>query len=127
MKFASTLLALPAVATAAFYPPEMYQRGEVHQMILNMKNEQWNAMEVAGLLNSSQYPSWKTWDQLDKKVKNDCLRCRDGLAIAEQGNANYTFRCNNMDAYDFLNHADMVASGRGRDGGLGFGGKSVQK
>lgn len=41
------------------------------------------------------------------KHKNDPVRCKDGLAIVEEGNANQTFRCNNMDLYDFLNHADM--------------------
>ncbi|PNS14772.1 hypothetical protein CAC42_2001 [Sphaceloma murrayae] len=107
MKFGPVALALPAVASAAHFPAEMYRSGQVHQMILDMKNSQWDAMEAAGQLNSSQYPSWSTWDKLDPKVKRDRLRCENGLAIAEVGNANQTFRCNNMDAYDFLSHEDM--------------------
>ncbi|PSK42943.1 hypothetical protein B9Z65_6897 [Elsinoe australis] len=107
MLFTLALWALPAIVGAAHFPKEQYRSGAVHQKILNMKNEQWDAMEAAGLLDSSQYPSWKTWEQLDRKVKQDRLRCDNGLAIAEPGNVNQTFRCNNMDLYDFLNHNDM--------------------
>ncbi|SMQ51851.1 unnamed protein product [Zymoseptoria tritici ST99CH_3D7] len=108
MKAQSILLALPAIAGAAHFPKEMYESGEVHQMILSMKNAQWDALEAAGALNSTQWPSWKNWDQLPKDVQRDRLRCRDGLAVAEKGNPMQTFRCNNMDLYDFINHYDMA-------------------
>jgi hypothetical protein len=32
------LLALPAIVSAAHFPKEMYDSGEVHQMILDLKN-----------------------------------------------------------------------------------------
>lgn len=38
MKAAAALLLLPALAQAAFYSREQYDSGEVHQMILDMKN-----------------------------------------------------------------------------------------
>jgi hypothetical protein len=41
--------------------------------------------EIAGAYNSSQYPS------IDNIVE-----CKDGLAVAIPGNANYTFRCDNV-------------------------------
>ncbi|KAI5359299.1 putative choice-of-anchor B domain-containing protein [Septoria linicola] len=107
MKFTQALLALPAVASAAHFSKEQYESGEVHQMILDMKNKQWDALEAAGALNSSQWPSWSTWDKLDRRVKNNRLQCRRGVAVAEEGNPMQTFRCDNMDLYDFMNHNDM--------------------
>ncbi|PPJ54788.1 hypothetical protein CBER1_04020 [Cercospora berteroae] len=107
VKFTPAVLALPALASAAHFKREQYESGEVHQMILDMKNAQWDALEAAGALNSSQWPSWKNWDQLDRRVKRDRLRCRDGQAIAEPGNPMQTFRCDNMDLYDFINHNDL--------------------
>jgi hypothetical protein len=57
---------------------------------------QWDALEAAGALNSSQWPSWQTWDELDPAVKEDRLKCEDGLAVAESGNPLQTFRCKNV-------------------------------
>lgn len=38
MKVASALLLAPALANAAYYSRDMYESGEVHQMIIDMKN-----------------------------------------------------------------------------------------
>lgn len=38
VKFTSAVLALPALASAAHFKREQYESGEVHQMILDMKN-----------------------------------------------------------------------------------------
>jgi hypothetical protein len=38
MKAAAALLLLPALTKAAYYSREQYDSGEVHQMILDMKN-----------------------------------------------------------------------------------------
>ncbi|CZT22905.1 uncharacterized protein RCC_08612 [Ramularia collo-cygni] len=104
---ASLLLAFSTAVQAAHYSKEEYASGAVHQRILDIKTAKWDALAAAGALNSSQWPSWKNWDQLDRKIKRDRLQCRDGVAVAEKGNPMQTFRCNNMDLYDFLNHDDM--------------------
>lgn len=51
-------------------------------------------------MDSSQYPA------LAAPVK-----CVDGLAIVEPGNANQTFRCKDMDLLDFKSHADLGSFG----------------
>lgn len=66
-----------------------------------MRQAQWDALEEAGALNSSQWPSWKNWDQLDPAVKEDRLKCHCGVAIAEKGNPMQTFRCKNVSAMPF--------------------------
>lgn len=63
---------------------------------LTTSKAQWDALEASGALNSSQWPSWKTWEQLDENIRNGSLVCQDGLAIAEKGNPLQTFRCNNV-------------------------------
>ncbi|TLD07564.1 hypothetical protein PgNI_10936 [Pyricularia grisea] len=107
MKAPSVLLFLSAVANAAHFSREQYESGEVHQKIIDMKNAQWDALEATGALDSTQWPSWRTWDQLDASVKNGRLECKDGVAVVEEGNPMQTFRCKNMDLYDFMNHNDM--------------------
>lgn len=69
-------------------------------IMLMLHQAQWDALEAAGALNSSQWPSWKDWDQLSKSVKKDRLKCRRGVAVAEKGNPDQTFRCNNVCAND---------------------------
>ena len=52
---------------------------------------------AAGALNSSQWPSWSKWEDLDPRVKADRLKCNKcGLAVAEKGNPMQTFRCKNV-------------------------------
>lgn len=63
---------------------------------LTLLQAQWDALEAAGALNSSQWPSWKDWDKLPNSVKKDRLKCRRGLAVAEKGNPEQTFRCQNV-------------------------------
>lgn len=53
---------------------------------LTIRQAKWDALEAAGALNSTQWPSWKTWDKLDRRVKRDRLQCRNGVAVAEKGN-----------------------------------------
>lgn len=65
--------------------------------LLTLHKAQWDALEAAGALNSSQWPSWSKWDQLDPRVKADRLKCNKcGVAVAEKGNPMQTFRCKNV-------------------------------
>lgn len=93
MRFSATLLALPAIASAALYSSEEYRSGDVHQQLMEIKNAHWDQEEAEGLLDPTQYRSLRT----NPLFRNDPVRCRDGLAVVEEGNANQTFRCNNMD------------------------------
>lgn len=56
---------------------------------MKLKNDQW-AQDVAdGKQDPKQWASWKG-------SKKDRVECKNGLAIAEPGNANQTFRCKNV-------------------------------
>ncbi|KAF2754917.1 hypothetical protein EJ05DRAFT_138046 [Pseudovirgaria hyperparasitica] len=106
MKLSLVLLA-PLAVKAAEYAVEEYASGAIHQRLMTMKNEQWDHDESVGLHDLDQWPSWDRWSSLKPDFKNDRVKCKDGLAIVEPGNANQTFRCKNMDFYDFKNHADL--------------------
>ncbi|KAI4611112.1 hypothetical protein J4E83_008055 [Alternaria metachromatica] len=109
MKFSLAVLALPVAVQAAHYSKSEYASGAIHQKLMKLKSDQWEVDAAQGKQDSQQ---WKSFKSLKKgphgpdKAKR--VQCKDGLAIVEQGNANQTFRCNNMDLYDFVNHADMA-------------------
>ncbi|KAK2814042.1 hypothetical protein FQN50_000446 [Emmonsiellopsis sp. PD_5] len=103
--FTITLLASAvALASAKFDFPsnrelttEMYDSGEVHESIMAAKHSTWDRNRAAGKFKSEQYPS----------LKKNRVKCKDGLAIVEKGNANQTFKCDNIDLLDFKSHADL--------------------
>ncbi|KAK2604128.1 hypothetical protein N8I77_007083 [Diaporthe amygdali] len=72
-----------------------YLSGKVHARSMAAKTAQWDSELAAGLMESAQYPELSY------------TRCIDGLAAAIPGDANNTFRCNNIDLYHFLSHADL--------------------
>ncbi|KAK5715149.1 hypothetical protein LTR15_010566 [Elasticomyces elasticus] len=119
MKLFSIILALPSLAQAAQYSDDDYRSGRVHEMVLNRKESQesFARHKANGDHDSRKWPSWSRWGQRGNwRQRNDHIKCRDGLAVAEAGNANQTFRCNNVDMYDFKSHADLGSwGGEGSD------------
>lgn len=100
-------LSLLASATLAFAAKELtfskqeYESGVVHESIMEKKHASWDRQRAAGQFDQSQYPA------LDVPL----VRCEGGLATVIPGDANQTFRCNNMDLYDFKSHADLGSFG----------------
>ncbi|CAK1356717.1 unnamed protein product [Cercospora beticola] len=112
MKFTTrtTLLAtaIAAPALAAEYAAEMYASGEIHSQIMETKHAQWDADQAAGRHDPGAFTSWKNWPgQLGLILRRDPVRCENGLAVVEPLNPLQTFRCQNMDFYDFISHRDM--------------------
>ena len=71
-----------------------YASGAVHQKPMKLKNDQWAHDAAEGKQDPRQWLSWKD----NKGSKKDRVKCKDGLAVVEAGNANQTFRCNNVSA-----------------------------
>ncbi|KAF1946348.1 hypothetical protein EJ02DRAFT_500168 [Clathrospora elynae] len=84
MKFSLAALALPIAAQAAHYSSAEYAFGAIHQKLMKLKNDQWEHDAA----EAKQDPPWGGG-------KDNRVRCKNGLAIVEQGNANQNFRCNN--------------------------------
>jgi hypothetical protein len=93
MKFSLATLALPVAVNAALYSSAEYASGAVHQKLMKLKNDQWAHDVAEGKQDPKQWSSWKHQKPGSKK---DRVECKDGLAIVEAGNANQTFRCNNV-------------------------------
>ncbi|KAF2018535.1 hypothetical protein BU24DRAFT_385184 [Aaosphaeria arxii CBS 175.79] len=87
--------ALVGLTSAAAYSKEDYASGAVHERIMRMKLRQWDAEIASGQMNSTQYPEL------------GYTKCENGFAAAIPGDFNNTFRCNNIDLYHFLSHADL--------------------
>jgi choice-of-anchor B domain-containing protein len=62
-------------------------------------------MEQEGAFNSTQY---KTFHAADGP-----FACTNGIATYDPGNPKYTFRCKNLDLYDFQTHSQLGSLGRG--------------
>ncbi|KAH7049178.1 hypothetical protein B0J12DRAFT_574275 [Macrophomina phaseolina] len=78
---------------------ELYDSGVIHQRIMDNKHSWWDLQREAGAFESAQYPELSY------------TPCVDGLAVAIEGDANNTFRCNNLDLVHFLSHADLGSNG----------------
>ncbi|PGH02872.1 hypothetical protein AJ79_07528 [Helicocarpus griseus UAMH5409] len=109
-------LALPLASALINFPShqkftkEMYRSGEVHQSIMAAKEATFKRNREAGLFDSARYPSHK----------GGRVKCKDGLAIVEKGNANQTFKCDNIDLLDFKSHADLGSSTGGGSSSWGW-------
>jgi hypothetical protein len=93
MKFSLATLALPVAVNAALYSKADYASGAVHQKLMKLKNDQWAHDVSEGRQDPKQ---WVSWQHQKPGPKKDRVPCKDGLAIVEAGNANQTFRCNNV-------------------------------
>jgi hypothetical protein len=93
MKFSLATLALPVVAHAASFSKSEYASGAVHQKLMKLKTDQWAHDAAEGKQDSKQ---WTSWMYAKPGSKKDRVECKNGLAIAEAGNANQTFRCSNV-------------------------------
>ncbi|KAK5106763.1 hypothetical protein LTS08_000885 [Lithohypha guttulata] len=99
-----SLLASASLALAAkqlSFSKSEYESGAVHESIMETKHASWDRQRAAGEMDSSQYPS----------LAAPFVRCEGGLAVVEAGNANQTFKCSNMDLYDFKSHSALGSFG----------------
>ncbi|KAF2492267.1 hypothetical protein BU16DRAFT_108595 [Lophium mytilinum] len=83
------------MAVDAVKDAELYKSGKMHEMIMAKKYSTFDRQKAAGAYKSEQYPEL------------GFVPCKDGLAIAIKGDANNTFRCDNVDLYHFLSHSAL--------------------
>lgn len=79
----------------------------MHMKNMERKKALWLAEADIGALDSSQWP------------RLNYTECIDGQAEAIKGDPLHTFRCKNMDLYDFINHATLGSPGGWDEGGDG--------
>ncbi|KAI8205165.1 hypothetical protein K4K52_004457 [Colletotrichum sp. SAR 10_76] len=98
------LSALLQGASAKEIPPselvsEIYDSGSVHMDLMARKKESWDRQRAAGEMESTAYRS--------RLAEEGPVSCVDGVAEVVPGDAMNTFKCSNIDFYDFKSHSDL--------------------
>ncbi|KAF2105453.1 hypothetical protein BDV96DRAFT_509329 [Lophiotrema nucula] len=102
MKFTTIAIAMLPLANAAMYTKEEYDSGVVMDNMMAAKEAAWAKHKAAG-----EYDS-KRWNGFQKKRKdNDVIKCINGKAEAVKGDASQTYKCKNIDMYDFKTHEEL--------------------
>ncbi|KAH8827665.1 hypothetical protein DL96DRAFT_1599855 [Flagelloscypha sp. PMI_526] len=86
----STFLTLAVLASGK------YDNGKVHKDLINRKESTWAKQKAAGKFASAQY-----------RAIDEVVQCVNGVAVAVEGDALNTFRCNNIDLYNFKSHEEL--------------------
>jgi choice-of-anchor B domain-containing protein len=85
---------------------ELYDPGFVHGRIMATKHQVWEEMAEQGLFESAQY---KTFGD-----ETDYIPCVNGTVALIPDDPRNTFRCQDLDLFDFKPHAELGSlSGRG--------------
>ncbi|KAK4226001.1 hypothetical protein QBC38DRAFT_481565 [Podospora fimiseda] len=107
--FAALAVSALLVAAKEISPdPELakiYESGQVHEQLMAKKHATWDRKLKSGAFNSRK---WKS------RGGDGAIRCKNGVAAVVPGDLLQTFKCNNVDYYDFVSHADLgSATGEG--------------
>lgn len=102
MKWAPAILAALPLASASGFTHSEYASGEVMELMKTSKEAAWARNREAGNYDS------KKWAGFDKKRSHkDKIPCKHGRVEAVKGDADQTYKCKNIDLYDFKTHADL--------------------
>lgn len=75
---------------------QLYDSGIKHMNNIALKEETFARQEQSGAYNSAQHAAIE-----------GPLKCTNGVVEAKPGDKNYTFKCNNVDLYHFVPHAEL--------------------
>ncbi|KAK0609600.1 hypothetical protein B0T17DRAFT_658868 [Bombardia bombarda] len=92
---------VPDAATSA-----LYDSGVIHERLMAKKHATWDRQRASGAMNSSQYQSYRQPGAGEFSAQA-FVPCTNGVATVVAGNAMQTFKCKNIDYYDFVSHANL--------------------
>ncbi|KAI4639019.1 hypothetical protein J4E93_009508 [Alternaria ventricosa] len=111
MKWATITTALLPLVAAHGFTHQQYASGEVMDLMMNGKEAAWAKQRAAGAYDS------KRWNGFSKKRTNkNKIECKHGRVEAVKGDADQTYKCKNIDMYDFKTHeelGDAIGEGSG--------------
>ncbi|KAF1999000.1 hypothetical protein P154DRAFT_554994 [Amniculicola lignicola CBS 123094] len=103
MKWVSTVAAaLLPLAAAASYSKEQYQSGEVMAKMMQVKEAGWAKNKAAGLYGQKKFKGFHK-----HRTHKDYIPCKNGKAEAVKGDPDQTYKCKDIDMYDFITHEEM--------------------
>ncbi|KAF1850853.1 uncharacterized protein K460DRAFT_328149 [Cucurbitaria berberidis CBS 394.84] len=102
MKWATVATALLPLVSAHGFTHEQYASGEVMDLMMSGKEATWAEREAAGDYDNKQ------WNDFQKKRSSkNKIECKHGRVEAVKGDANQTYKCKNIDLYDFKTHQEL--------------------
>ncbi|KAF2733672.1 hypothetical protein EJ04DRAFT_535338 [Polyplosphaeria fusca] len=102
MKFTSIAAALLPLADAAMYSKAEYESGKVMKWMMEAKEAAWAKHKAAGDYHKAH---WAGFDK--KRAGKDVIKCSQGKAEAVKGDASQTYKCKDIDMYDFKTHEEL--------------------
>jgi choice-of-anchor B domain-containing protein len=104
MKWTTIATALAAVplASAALFAKEQYRSGEVMEKMMAAKEGAWAKQRAAGAYDNKK---WKDFHK--KRVNKNRIECKHGRVEAVKGDPDQTYKCKDIDLYDFKTHEEL--------------------
>ncbi|PVI00700.1 hypothetical protein DM02DRAFT_614155 [Periconia macrospinosa] len=118
MKLTSTLTAaLLPLAEGAMFSKEQYASGAVMNKMMAAKEAAWARNKAAGHYDN------KKWAGFKKASNQTAVKCENGFAAAVPGDADQTYKCKDIDMYDFKTHEELGSNGGEGSGSWGWSGE----
>ncbi|KAF2246784.1 hypothetical protein BU26DRAFT_53386 [Trematosphaeria pertusa] len=115
MKLITVVAALLPLASAAGYSKQEYDSGAVMAKMMAKKEAAWAQHKAAGRYDN------KRWNGFDKKRGGrDVIRCINGKAEAVKGDPDQTYKCKDIDMYDFKTHEELGSNDGEGSGSWGW-------
>ncbi|KAK4500135.1 hypothetical protein PRZ48_008321 [Zasmidium cellare] len=111
MKFVTLAAACLPLALGAMFNKDEYDSGAVMAKMMAAKESAWREHKAAGHYDNGR---WKGFHK--KRPNADRIRCKNGKVEAVKGDPDQTYKCKDIDLYDFKTHAEL-----GSNGGEGSG------
>lgn len=111
MKWAAILTAILPLAVASGFTRAEYASGEVMDLMMQGKEAAWAKARAAGKYDSKKWNGFKK-----NRVNKNKIECKDGRVEAVKNDGDQTYKCKNIDLYDFQTHeelGDSIGEGSG--------------
>ncbi|KAF1975412.1 hypothetical protein BU23DRAFT_458349 [Bimuria novae-zelandiae CBS 107.79] len=111
MKIATLAAALLPLAYG--YTKDEYDSGAVMAKMMEAKESAWARQKAAGKYDNKR---WKGFD----RHRKDVVKCTNGKAVAVKGDPDQTYKCKDIDMYDFKTHEELGSVGGEGSGSWGW-------
>ncbi|KAF2024903.1 hypothetical protein EK21DRAFT_77652 [Setomelanomma holmii] len=103
--------AIVPLASASGFSHAEYASGEVMDLMMSSKEAAWAKHRAAGEYDSKKWNGFH-----EKRANKNKIECKNGRVEAVVGDADQTYKCKNIDLYDFKTHeelGDAIGEGSG--------------
>ncbi|KNG45109.1 hypothetical protein DDE82_003134 [Stemphylium lycopersici] len=119
MKWATLTTALLPLVAAHGFTHQQYASGEVMDLMMSGKEAAWAKQRAAGNYDNKKWMGFSK-----KRTEKNKIKCKHGRIEAVANDPDQTYKCKNIDLYDFKTHAelgDAVGEGSGSWGWTSHG------